>query len=497
MDGSADAALGRPRWRRTLAAAGTAWALLSISAVATGDLVGLAWAALAPGLVLATIALTDRPGTAAVARWSAAAYLAALASATIAAGFAGVWLDEASRVEGLARDANVLGAALVVAAAAWAAVAPARRWAAWAVALGWPLAATAVLYTGSRAAAGACVLAAATWSVVRFGRRRSAWAPIALVVLIALAAFAWQRGVVEGSPNLLAAPNDFAHREWRHDLAASVLVTTAAGEGPFDGTRAQRLQARAVPDGRALLIQTIGRSEPGVPYVASLYLRADAPQRVVVGSHLSEATCDVGALWTRCATPPGIGDGVLQAQFYLSATEPGGAVDVLAFGAQYEIATEATPFGARRFAWLPQTLVRRLDVRTIDLLPDDRRTIWSAAFDLTRTSPWTGLGSRPAADALAARTDAGVVHAHNGLLQLWLVRGALGVAAAAVLTFALAAALAAGVWRALAPLLVALLATNTWDVTAGDALVLVPILLAVAGAGAALKRRSDPSSPPT
>jgi O-antigen ligase len=492
----AEAAIPRARWRETLKATGAAWALLTAAAAATGDGPGLVWAAVAPGLVLATIALTHRRGFAPVARWASAAYLVGLAGATIAAGLAAVGLDEAARVEGLARDANVLGAALAVAAAAWAAVAPARRWGAWAVALGWPLAATAVLYTGSRAAAGACLLAAATWLVLHVGRGRGVWVLPALAALVLLAAVAWQRGVVDAAPNLLAAPNDFAHREWRHDLAASVEVTAAAAEGPFDGTRAQRLRATARPDGRALLLQTIGRSEPGVPYVASLYLRAEAPQRVVVSNHLSEVACTVGTAWTRCATPPGIGDGVLQAQFYLSAAEPGGAVDVLAYGAQYEVGTQATPFRARPFAWLPQALVRRLDVRNLDLLPEDRRAIWAAALELGRTAPWTGVGAPAAAAALSDRIAVGVVQAHNALLHLWLVRGALGVAAAALLAGALAAALPAGAGRALAPLLVALVLTNGWDVTASDALVLAPTLLAVAGAGATLRRRSAPASPP-
>ncbi len=495
MNAAPHAATGTAvRW--AYAAVGLAGVLLALAAAITGDVVGLAWAVLAPGLAFATIALARLPGFASVARWVSAAYLAVLAGATIAAGFAGVGLDEASRVEGFVRDANVLGAALVVAAAAWAAVAPARRWAAWAVALGWPLAATAVLYTGSRAAAGACVLAAAAWLVVRFRRGRGAWALPALAALVVLAALAWQRGVVEASPNLLAAPSDFAHREWRHDLAASVEVTAAAGEGPFDGTRAQQLRATAEPDGRALLLQTIGRSEPGVPYVASLYLRADASQRVVVSTHLSETTCDVGAAWTRCTTPPGIGDGVLQAQFYLLAVEPGGTLDVLGYGAQYEVGTQATPFRARRFAWLPQALVRRLDVREVDLLPEDRRAIWTAAYEVARTAPWTGVGASAASEALSTRTSTGVVQAHNGLLHLWLVRGVLGVVAAALLAAALASAQPAGAWRALAPLLVALVLTNTWDVTASDALVVVPTLLAFAGVGSALRRRSTPASPP-
>lgn len=483
---------------RAARAAAAAAVLLAAAAAARGDAVGLAWAVAVPASTLAVVAAARRPGLAGPARWAAAAYLVGLAAATIAASLAGLGLDEAGRFEGLARDANVAGAALVVAAAAWAALAPRARWAALATAAAWALAGTAVVYTGSRAAAAAGLLAAVTWAApataawvaarTRRGGRGWAWAPLALVGLLALGAVAWQRGVVEVAPNLLAAPSDFAHRDWRHDLAASVAVDPAAAEGPFPGTRAQRVRAAARPGERALLLQTIGRSEPGVPYVASIYLRADTPQRVVVSNHLTEAPCDVGPTWTRCVSPVGVGDGVLQAMFYLLAAEPGGAVDVLAFGAQYEVGTAATPFLDRRPPWLPQALVRRLDLRRLELLPDDRRAIWAAAVDLARTSPWVGLGAPAAASALAERTasadGAGVTQAHNAFLHLWLVRGVLGVAAAALLLGALAAAVPRAGWPALAPLLVALVMTNTWDVTLGAPWVAVPALLAVAGVGA-------------
>lgn len=51
--------------------------------------------------------------------------------------------------------------------------------------------------------------------------------------------------------------------------------------------------------------------------------------------------------------------------------------------------------------------------------------------------------------------------------------------------------------RALAPLGVALVLTYSWDVTASDALVVVPVLLALAGVGAASRRRSTSPAPGT
>ena len=474
---ASDAAL-----RRVALAAAVAWAALTISSLAVGDVraVAVTGAVLAVGV--AAIAAARFAWFRRASGIAVAAYGLALVAATLVAGTASVGAGDAARVRLFTGNPNDLGAALVVACTAWAALAPGRRWVAWA----WPLVALAVLNTGSRTSGGALLAAAAIWLVVWVLERRPRLllAPLLLVGFVALAAVAWQRGVVEVSANLLEAPSDLTHRAWRTDLAARVDVVPDAVDGPFPGTRGQRLTARADPEARALLLQTIGRSEVGVPYVASVYLRADEPQTVVVSSHLAEAACAVGIEWRRCASPVAAGDGYLQAQFYLLAAEPGGAVEVDVFGAQYEVGSVATAFRDVRPPWLPQGMVRRYDLRRLTLLPEDRLPVWAAAIDLARAHPWFGVGLTAAPGAFRERTAAslppGVTYAHHVVLQLWAVFGTVGLAGAALLAAATLTTLDRTGWRRLAPLLVALALLNTWDLTLFEPEVALPALLAIA-----------------
>lgn len=504
--------------RRVAIAATVAWGALSVSSLAVGD----ARAVAVTGAVLAVgVAIVWAARAAAFRRASAVAvavYGPALAVATLAAGATSTAAGDGARIALFTGNPNDLGAALVVASTAWAALASKCRYVAWV----WPLVALAVLNTGSRTSGGALLAAGAVWLVVLLlleRRPRLLLAPVVLVAVVALAAVAWQRGVVEISPNLLAAPNDLTYRAWRTDLAERVEVVPDAVDGPFPGTRGQRLVAQALPGSRTLMLQSTGGSEPGTPYVASIYVRADVPQRLVLSSHLASTTCAVGAEWTRCVTPAAPGDGATQAQFYLRAPVRGGAVDLYLFGAQYEVGTEASPFLDVRPAWLPQEMVRRYDLRRITLLPESRRVVWAAAIDLARDHPWFGVGLTAAPDAFRERTaDAfpgGVTYAHHLALQLWAVFGVVGLAGAAVLALAVLSALSRTGWARLAPLLVALTLLNTWDLTLFEPEVALPALLAVAAwVGAPPRplaggppmllwfvkrswRRSTPASPPT
>jgi hypothetical protein len=305
---------------------------------------------------------------------------------------------------------------------------------------------------------------------------------------VAALAFAWQVGVVQRTPNLLGAPNDLAGHDWRHRLAASVEVVDRAGPGPFEGTSAQRLVARAREDGRNLVFQSVGRSQLGVPYVASIYLRSDTPQRLVLSTHLSNATCEVDATWRRCVTPPGIGDDRLQAQFHLLAAQPGGRVDVLVYGAQYEVGRSASAFQGGRPDWIPQAIVRRFDLRRLTALPDDRVAIWRAGLDAVRERPWVGVGLPASETLLLERTrellPPGVTYAHNLLVHLLLVHGLVGLLGATAIGGALVLAAGRGGWGRIAPLLVALALLNTWDLTLFEPEVALPVVAGLALAAA-------------
>jgi len=476
---------------------GLGWAFLSASALVAGDPAGVARAAVAAGLVLAVLAVARwRPARRAMAL-ALAAYPVALIAATVVAGVEPASSNDATRVALFTGNPNDLGAALVVAGAAWMVVAArGLRWA-WL----WPALGLAVLYTGSRTSGGALLAAFAVWVVHRAAtsRVRSAVTLGVAAALVAGLVVAWQFGVVQRTPNLLGAPNDLAGHDWRHRLAASVEVIDRAGPGPFDGTTAQRLVARAREDGRNLVFQSVGRSELDVPYVASLYLRADTPQRLVLSSHLARTTCEVGPEWRRCVTPVGYGDDRLQAQLHLRATEPGGRVDVLVYGAQYEIGRSATPFRDGRPAWVPQSIVRRFDLRRLTALPSDRVAIWRAGLDAAQDHPWFGVGLPQSEAILLERTgevlSRGVSYAHNLLVHLLLVHGLVGLAGATLIGGTLVVAAVRGGGRKVAPLLVALVLLNTWDLTLFEPEVALSVVVGLALVATGRSGDHDAASP--
>lgn len=461
--------------RRLFLAALAGWSLLSLASLAAGDAVGIAWSGVVLGVVVGAVWAAAVPVVRRIGALAIAAYALGLTALTLAVGW---WGGDAGRVQVLTGNPNVLAAALVTAFTAWAALAPSQRWVWW----GWLPVALAVLHTGSRTAGAALLAAAAVWLVVLLLRRhaRLRWAPVVALAFLALAAYAWQRGVVEITPNLLAAPSDLSDPAWRHGHAERVIVEDSDAPGPYPGTRAQRLVATARPDGVLLVLQSLGTSEAGVPYVASVYARADTPHELVLTSHLASVTCLVGSEWQRCVTPVGYGDDRSQRQLQLRAPERGGSVDLELFGAQYERGTEATPFVDARPAWIPQPMVNRFDLRRVTFLPASRLIAWRAGVALFLERPWFGVGLSAAPEAFVAATAAPITYAHHVLVQWLAVHGVVGTLGIALVLVALALALRAPAWARLAPMLVALALLNTWDVTLLEPTVFGAALIAVA-----------------
>jgi len=471
----------RQHLRRVVLAAAAAWLLLAVAALAVDDTAGMTAAAAVLGAAVAAVALARWRAFRAASAAGVGAYLSILTAATLVAGQT-PGSGDAARVAVIFGNPNVLGAALVTAMAAWAAVSPGRRWVWWA----WPLVALAVLNTGSRTSGGALLAAGTAWLVLLALRLPRRWllAPLVALLVVAAAAFAWQRGVVELTPNLLAAPSDLTHPAWRAH-GERVQIVADAIPGPFEGTQAQRLVGSATPTGRNVLLQSLGRSETGVPYVASVYLRADSPQQLRLSSHLASVTCEVDATWRRCVTPVGYGDDVRQRQLHLRAVDRGGSFDVYVFGAQYERGEAATPFLDLRPAWIPQPMVNRYDLRRITFLPENRVAIWLIGLDIARESPWFGVGLSASADAFRERTREvlggdGVSYAHNLLVHLLAVYGVVGLVGALVFAGALLSTLSRAGWARLAPLLLASALLNTWDLTLFEPPVFVPAVLALA-----------------
>ena len=463
--------------------AAAAGLLLTVSAVAAGDAALVAWSAGVLLLVVAAVALARLP------LWRCATVLVVgghagfLTAATLLAG-RGAWpgAGDVARVEVLTGNPNVLAAGLVSAFVAYAAVAPRRALVWW----GWPLVALAVLYTGSRTAGGALLAAGIVWLVAPLLRDRR-WrllAPLAAAAALAVVAVLWQRAVVEATPNLLAAPSDLSDIAWNHSRAAHLTISDDATLGPFEGRSAQRLVARAAPGSRLTIYQSIGRSELGVPYVASIYLRSDEPQQLVLSSHLARVTCEVDREWRRCVTPVGYGNDLSQRQLHLRTVEHGGEFDVFVFGAQYERGLEATPFVDARPAWLPQSMLNRYDLRRLTFVPYDRLVPVRAGVAIAREHPYFGIGRAASAEAFRERTQDSLAtplsYAHNLGVQLLAVHGMVGTLGWLVVLAATLGSLSALGFERLAPLLVALIVLNTYDVTFFEPISFVPALLAVA-----------------
>lgn len=457
--------------------------LLSLSAFAAGDPGTALWGVGHVLVVLVAVVLAVWKPARRLIVLALGVYAFGLTVATLVAG-SRAWLEtvEGVRVTLFGANPNVLAAGLVTAVAAWAAAAPGRGWVWW----GWPFVALAVVYTGSRAGVGALLATGATWIVLEvLLRRRDAWLVIVLFVgLVSAAALAWQRVVVEATPNLLAAPSDFTQVAWDSRHAERFVLIDDAGPGPFEGTRAQRLIATAAPDERLIVFQSVGRSEVGVPYVASMYLRADAPQRVRLNSNLASLVCEVDEVWRRCVTPVAYGDDRSMSQLKLHTEARGGSFDVYAYGAQYERALEATPFIDSRPAWIPQSMVNRLDLRRLDPVPSDRVAAVQVGLSIAREHPWFGVGRSHAPDAFLERSRAAgskpVTHAHNMAVQLLAVHGVVGLAGWSAFVVAVLSTVSVVGRRRLAPLFIAVLVLATWDFTFFEVTGFLPMTLAIA-----------------
>ncbi len=469
--------------RRVGVGALLAASLLTLSGFAAGDPGTAYWGVAYVLVVLVAVVLARWKPVRRLIVFALGAYALALTAATLVAG-SRAWLEtvEGVRVTLLGANPNVIAAGLVTAFTAWVAVAPRRRWVWW----GWPLVALAVVYTGSRAGVGALLVAGTLWVVLEvLPRRRRAFLGIVLfIALVSAAALVWQRGVVEATPNLLAAPSDFTQVAWDARHAERFVVIDDAAPGPFEGARAQRLVATAAEDVSLVVYQSVGRSEVGVPYVASLYLRADVPQRVRLNSNLASLVCEVDDVWRRCVTPAAYGNDRSMNQLKLHTASRGGTFDVYAFGAQYERGKEVSAFTDARPRWIPQAMVRRLDLRRLDLVPAGRVGSLQAGWSIVRERPWFGIGQAKAPDEFLERTRAAgtevLTYAHNLLVQILAVHGVVGLAGWLVLVVAVLSAVSREGRRRLAPLCFAALVLATWDVTFFALTGFLPMTLAIA-----------------
>lgn len=452
--------------RRWIVLALGGFGLLSVSTLATGSGTAIPWYAATVGTAVAMVLVCrGRWGRHAV-RWVLGAYAVALPVLTILAGF-DLWSPwgSAVRVSLFTANPNLLGADLVAVAAAMLAISPRRWWALWL-----PVVALAVILTGSRTALLALLVVVVVWL---FGRNRS-WrlrlgvlGGLSGLFLLLLAANV-QATERAKDPNLLHTSVTFQHEVWRTGYARSITIQPGVIEGPFEGTDADRV--RGTSDDHTLVIyQGVERSIEGEPYVASVYLRAEEPQVVVLSTHLSRARCHVDRTWSRCVTPVGEGNGKSAAQFRLETEEVGGTFDVYVYGPQFERSDSVSPYDEAVLRPLSGLLMQRFRLDSIVFVDPTRLAAMGVGLEAFAASPAFGLGTRGLDEALSgADPSLGVRHlghTHSLWVERLATEGVVGVIGwLLVIGTALVAVGSDGRARLL-PLLAGLLVLNSLDMT--------------------------------
>ena len=201
----------------------------------------------------------------------------------------------------------------------------------------------AAALTGSRLALGALLLGLLLDAFLR--RRVWALAVTGLFGALLLVAIPIAHSTWSSSRNLLEYSNDYRARVWDHSHASSFTASNRNYPGPVSGFRATRLRAESRESGRyanIVLTQYIGVSLRSEPYVASVYLRSDHPQKVRLGDNLTTVTCMVTERWNRCVTPIARGDGNAVLELQLMTLSRGSRFDVYTWGAQVEKGTHVT-----------------------------------------------------------------------------------------------------------------------------------------------------------
>ena len=410
---------------------------------------------LAIGLVSST-----RLGTA-VAGTALLAYAIALPTLTLLVGFTPLdpWNDPL-RLRLFTENPNLLAADLVAVFVAASVLRPRWTWALWL-----PAVAIAVVLTGSRTALLAISAAVAAWFLLpRVPRVERGVLGVGVALVSAFLATAlWQAQREAALPNLVRVSTTFGSPDWTTYGDSVVEVTAGVVDGPWPGTRADRVRV-ATTSSRLALFHTMGRTVTGTQYVASVYLRSDTPQVLVLSNNMARVPCAVTQSWSRCITPPGAGNGRATIQFRFEVQQAGDSFDVHAFGPQYEVGTEATAYAPRTGGVVQHVVINRFGTQSLamhyGLIRSDEASAAMAAFS---RAPIAGLGTEWATRSGAA--NEGIPHAHNAVLERLAADGALGMIVWTLLLGSTAALFVSAYGYRAATLIVAVAVLNAFDYT--------------------------------
>ena len=332
-------------------------------------------------------------------------------------------------------------------------------------------------------------IAGAAVAAYLVGRSGRPWLRVAAIVTaIGVLVFA---GVLlsRRAGNLLSASGDLHTGVWNLTYAHVTSDSFTVDEGPsgLRGATATHVVATRDPTSRypsLILLQLTVPSRPREPYVASAYLRADEPTRVVLGSGLGRTTCDLTRRWTRCVTPPRDGNGHTFAAFSLQFPP---SVDHVAFdmwGAQLEQApkpgaAQVTP----RLSAVTSVLNRFANPGSmLDRDIEPRLATMAAAWSMFVERPWAGVGLQGWANAYArtpwAQTYPGLPDSHDQVLYA-LATGGVWALIALLLPPIGALVLLRRAWRRWVPLAVSLFLITILDVTFYYSFIYIPFWFAI------------------
>jgi hypothetical protein len=329
----------------------------------------------------------------------------------------------------------------------------------------------AVLFTGSRLALGVYVFALILGSL-RWTMRRKL---VTLILIMLGAALLWLIVQPRERVNLLTFSNDLMQPVWVTYGKTELELSDAPG--PFENARAVRLRSTSDRSeslkGTIFMQRLTEASRPGVSYLASVYVKSEHPQQMMLTNGFNSVVCDVALVWQRCVTPVAIGDGKAHVQFQLRTLEPGGNLDIYLWGPQLEIGTEPSEVVLTEDT-LWERLLYRVPLRTDALEPENildvsyRLEIARSAWQVFLEHPIAGVGLGGLRSIFAQQDFAATeppVHAHNLVLQLLAETGVLGLLAWLLTFWGTLLTVGRTHWRQLAPLVIAVLLLNTVDFT--------------------------------
>lgn len=269
---------------------------------------------------------------------------------------------------------------------------------------------------------------------------------IAFILLIAaLPTLASRNTNRPDSTNLLVSSDDYRHSAWNKSRAKEVTLAPTTERGPSADGNVTRLTATSRPEVSSGLViyQSIRIPNSTDHYTASVFLRADSPQTIILSANSSATKCPASTEWSRCVTPPSPINSRGQIQFQIRTESPGESVTVYLWGAQLEVGSQATlpthtSLPIRTQLWNISAL-QRITVSSISNTSSwtARQEAFRIAWAMFLDRPIGGNGMTGLRVAQGIQLGAGTVepggddvppHSHNLLLQLLLEGGLLGLA---------------------------------------------------------------------